>query len=164
MSLEPLWQSLVELPLSLWIQESPVAFPFIEIFHVLSIVTVIGTIAIVDLRLLGLPAHTPNIRKLIAQLLPYTWVAFVIAVISGSLLFISKAPDYAGNIMFQLKMLSIVLAGLNMLWFHFITQRSMEQWENDPTPPTLARAGGALSLLLWISVAGLGRWIGFTLY
>ena len=164
MNLEAFWQWVVEWPLSQWIQESSIAFPLIEIIHVLSIVTVVGTIAIVDLRLLGVPAHRRNLRELIAELLPFTWVAFILAVTSGALLFISKAPDYAGNFAFRMKLLLIALAGLNMLWFHFVTQRNMANWENDAVPPREARIGGGISLLLWILVIACGRWIGFTLY
>jgi uncharacterized membrane protein len=74
---------------------------------------VIGTIAMVDLRLLGLASTKRPFAELSRQVLPFTWAAFVLAVIAGSLLFISRATDYFVNPMFWIKMVLIVIAGIN---------------------------------------------------
>lgn len=138
-------------------------FPMLEIVHVLAIVLVVGSIAIVDLRLLGVAAHRGSADRLITELLPYTWAAFVVAVIAGALLFASNAPTYAYNLAFQLKAVLIVLAGVNMAAFHLTTYRRIYEWDEAHPPPTAARVAGGASLCLWIGVVFLGRWVGFTL-
>jgi hypothetical protein len=57
----------------------------------------------------------------------------------------------------------IVLAGVNMMIFEFITVRGVEKWNLDRVPPPAARLAGALSITCWLLVIGLGRLIGFTL-
>jgi|KBSSwiStaDraftv2_1062776.scaffolds.fasta_scaffold119831_2 hypothetical protein len=163
MSLETTLQQLYDLPISSTIRENVNAFPLIESLHVLAITLVFGTILIVDLRLVGVAAHRRSADRLIRELLPYTWVAFALAVISGSLLFISNAPAYAANVEFQLKLVTIVLAGINMAIFHSTAHRRIADWDMDLPPPAAARVSGLLSLALWTVVILLGRWIGFTL-
>jgi len=148
--------------LALAIRESS-AFPWIEALHVMAIVTVTGTIAIVDLRLLGVSAHKRSVGQLMKELLPFTWVAFATAFVTGSLLFISNAPAYAHNTPFQMKMVLIVLAGLNMALFNVITSRGLPSWDESPSPPRAAKIAGLCSLVLWTGVIFFGRWIGFTL-
>ena len=136
-------------------------FPWIEAVHVLALVIVVGTIWIVDLRLLGVAAHTRSVQRLMKQLLPLTWGAFAIAVASGFLMFSSNAVAYAANWPFRIKMLLLIGAGLNMLYFHVATYRDVGQWDEANTPRA-ARVAGGLSLSLWVIVIFLGRWIGFT--
>ena len=105
MSFDTVLKTLNDLPVSVAIREGDNLFPWIESLHVLSIVTVLGTIAIVDLRLIGLPSHKRSARELIKELLPITWFAFVFAVIFGALLFLSNAVVYGHNSAFQWKMM-----------------------------------------------------------
>src|SRR6187402_715084 len=135
-------QMLNDTALATSIREGSTAFPWIESIHVLAIVTVVGTISIVDLRLIGLPSHKRSARALIVELLPFTWAAFVIAVIAGGLLFISNALKYGYNLQFQLKMLLVVLAGLNMAFFHLITQRTMPIWDELAGTPMAVKIAG----------------------
>jgi len=94
--------------------------------------------------------------------LPYTWVAFAGAVITGTVMFVSKAQVYWHNPQFQLKFLFMALAAANMLVFHFGAFRRVADWDDVLPPPPAARLAGALSLSLWIVVVFFGRWIGFT--
>jgi hypothetical protein len=100
---------------------------------------------------------------LISELLPYTWAAFALALVTGALMFISNALSYVNNIQFLLKLLAIFAAGLNMGVFHMTAHRKIAQWDESMPPPAAARTAGIVSLALWILVIGLGRWIGFTL-
>lgn len=160
---QTIFQQAYDLPLSASIRENVNAFPVIESLHVLAVALVFGTILIVDLRLLGVASHRRGAQRLVTELLPYTWVAFVLAVITGALMFISNALSYANNIQFLLKLLAIALAGANMLWFHSTTYREIAVWDEALPPPTGARIAGITSLLLWTVTIFLGRWIGFTL-
>ncbi|MEA1674595.1 DUF6644 family protein [Nitrospirillum sp. BR 11163] len=162
MSLQTVLQSIQNSGLSLWIRQNPAIFPIIESLHVVAITLVFGTIMIVDLRLLGFASHRRSANKLIAELLPFTWGAFILAVVTGSLLFTANAPAYANNTQFQLKMLVMLAAGVNMVIFHMTAHRRIAVWDSVP-PPTAARLAGVTSLILWVAVIYVGRWIGFTL-
>jgi len=155
-------QALYDSSIGTTIRESGLLFPWIESFHVLMATTVVGTIAIVDLRLLGYRAHRRSARKLILELLPFTWLAFVGAVTTGVLLFSSNSVGYAKNPQFIAKMAVLLLAGINMALFHLTTYRRIGSWDESLPPPASARVAGATSLVLWISIVVLGRWIGFT--
>jgi hypothetical protein len=156
-------QSLYDSPVGSGIRESGVLFPWIESIHVLMATTVVGTIAIVDLRLIGYPSHRKGARQLILDLLPYTWVAFALAAITGSLLFTSNAPSYIADAPFVAKMVALLLAGINMAIFHLTAYRQIGQWNEASPPPRGVRLAGATSLTLWIVIVFLGRWIGFTI-
>jgi hypothetical protein len=157
-----------------WVEHTPLAaavrgdsgwewlFPNVETIHVLSLALVFGSIVMVDLRLIGLTSRSSAVSRLSAEILPYTWVAFACAVVSGSLMFISKAHTYFYNLQFQLKFLCMALAGLNMIIFHFGVYRHVVGWDQDRRPPWPARLAGSLSIGLWIAVIFFGRWIGFT--
>jgi hypothetical protein len=150
-------------PLALVISQGAMAFPLLECVHVVAISVVVGTIAIIDLRLLGYRSHRRGVRQLIQDILPYTWGAFGVALLAGALLFISSAPRYAHNAQFQLKLLLIAAAAINMAFFHLTIYRRVGQWDELLPPPIPARLAGATSLCLWIAVVFLGRWVGFTL-
>ncbi|MGH8206255.1 MAG: DUF6644 family protein [Steroidobacteraceae bacterium] len=137
-------------------------FPNIETIHVLSIALLFGTILMVDLRLLGLTSSGSAVSKLSNEVLPYTWVGFAVAVVTGTLLFISKATIYFYNLQFQLKMLFMLLAGINMAVFHVGVYRNVRAWNEVLRPPLAARLAGALSIGFWITVIFMGRWMGFT--
>ena len=145
------------------IRENEVLFPLIESVHVLSICLVVGSIVVVDLRLLGLASMRRPAGSVLASILPLTWTAFAFAVLSGSLMFISNATKYLNNNFFDTKIILLGLVGLNMAIFHWVSVRSLPQWERSPTPPLPARLAGAVSMLLWICVVACGRLIGFTM-
>lgn len=146
---------------SLSIAESDWMFQTLETVHVLAIALVLGSIAMVDLRLLGYFARERSVTDLTRETLPWTWMAFVCALISGAMLFASKAVAYYENWPFRIKLLFLALAGINMMFFHFNTYRSVGTW-NVGTAPVSARFAGAMSLLVWVAIVTLGRWIGFT--
>jgi hypothetical protein len=145
------------------IRENDLLFPLIESIHVLSICLVVGSIFVVDLRLLGLASIRRPVGRVINGVLPLTWSAFAMAVASGGLLFISNATKYLANGFFVAKLFLILAAGLNMLIFHFISAKDLPKWENDTATPLRARLAGGLSILLWVAVVACGRWIGFTM-
>ena len=154
-------QAIHDSALSEWLRSSLKAMPIVEAIHVMTAATVFGTILVVDLRLLGWPGTTRSFSKLHGELLRWTWVAFVISVITGVLLFVVNSVTYYGNTAFRLKMLALLLAGINMFIFERMTSRTVAQWDTGPTPSS-ARIAGALSLTIWISVLFIARWIGFT--
>ncbi len=162
-SITALLETLQSSSWAVFIHKTPWAFTTVQVAHFFAVSLVLGTIAIVDLRLLGFAAIKRPFAELSRQLLPFTWAAFVLAVMTGSLLFISQATDYFVNPVFWLKMSLIVFAGINMMIFEFITVRDVEKWNLDPTPPSRARLAGGISIVCWALVIVLGRVISFTL-
>jgi hypothetical protein len=157
-----------------WLQTTPIAkaigenellFPWIESVHVLAIVLVVGTISIVDLRLLGVASSDVRVRRLMRDVIPYTWGAFAIAAITGSMLFSSDAVHYAHNFYFRGKLVLLALAGLNMAVFHFIGIGDIDRWDTEAgRTPMAAKAAATISLAVWIAVVAFGREIGFTMH
>jgi hypothetical protein len=167
MSLYPeptnIWESIEYSSLGTTIAESTWMFPTLETIHVIALVTVIGMIAIVDLRLVGVGSKALAVTKLSKDTLPWVWGAFILAAMTGSLLFVSKATSYVANPYFLWKMVMMALAGFNMMYFHFFTYRTVEHWDLDPSVPFAAKFAGAMSLIFWLAVVFFGRAIGFTL-
>lgn len=163
MSLQPLWRALENSGLAQYIASSEIAFPTLETLHVIAITTVMGTIAIMDLRLLGLTSRKWTMTSVSKDTLKLTWIAFACAVLTGGLLFISKATTYMVNPYFLWKMALIAAAGINMAIFHLGAWRSVGGWETGAYIPTATKVSAALSLGFWIVVIFCGRVIGFTL-
>ncbi len=145
-----------------WMRTSLIAMPAVEALHVLAGATVFGTVLIVDLRLLGFPNTRRPVTLVCSEMLRLTWAAFAVSLTAGALMFSANAHTYVGNTAFRLKMLALLGAGLNMALFHGITFRNVRAWDRNAPPPLSARLAGAISILLWVSVIFLARWIGFT--
>lgn len=156
-----LMQTLYDTSIGVAVRESATLFPWIESTHVLMIAIVVGTIVIVDLRLMGYSSHRRGARQLIVDMLPFTWVAFVFAIITGVLLFLSNATGYYESLPFRLKLLAILIAGINMAIFHLTAYRKIGEWDDRLPTPRAAKIAGITSLTLWILIIFLGRWIGY---
>src|SRR5213592_2582751 len=96
-----------------WLESSQVAggirnslylFPLIESIHVFGLAMVFGTIAIIDLRLLGLASAHRSFRRMASDILKYTWAAFAVTATTGALMFITNAGVYYHNFFFRTKM------------------------------------------------------------
>ena len=144
--------------LSIALTDSSWAFPAIESLHVIAITLVVGSIMIVDLRLLGLASRDRDPRELIGAILPITWIAFATALVTGSLLFAANPISYAANFYFLGKAALLAAAGFNMLLFHLFAHRHL-----DRERAVLPKLSGGASLLLWVTIVAFGRWVGFTL-
>lgn len=147
-------------PFAIAIAESTWSFPIIETIHVLALTVVVGSVAMMDLRLLGVGNKDRPASEVIASSLPWAWSAFAVAFTAGSLMFCSKAASYYVNVPFRIKVLCLVLAALNMLVFHLFTARNMPAWDSGK-PPLGARLAATFSLTLWVIIVAAGRWVGF---
>jgi hypothetical protein len=127
--------------------------------HLLTLMLFFGTIALVDLRMLGLVFRGAPYSRVSGKLLGLTVAGFVIVTVTGLALFFAKPLDYYHNIFFRLKMVLIVLALVNMVVFHLWLQRDLPRWDAAPVAPAAVRIAGGLSLTLWILVIACGRYI-----
>ncbi len=135
-------------------------FPLFNSLHVLSITLMLGALLMLDLRLAGFAARVYPYRTLSRDFLPWIWLAFLVAVLTGAGLFITRASAHVLNPAFQWKMLLMVLAGLNMLIFHYRHHRLANGWDQQHSVRWSLRITGMTSLLLWAGVMLGGRWMG----
>jgi hypothetical protein len=143
------------------IRESEIVFPLIETVHVLAIALLAGTVAIVDLRLLGLILKRERVSQVAGQILPLTWVGFVAMIASGVLLFLAEASKSYYNPAFRFKMLLLIVAGVNPLIFHRTIYRNVSLWDEAAVAPARARLTAYLSLTLWSGIIVAGRAIAY---
>jgi hypothetical protein len=143
------------------VRDSTWLFPIIETIHILGIAALVGSTSILDLRLMGLTYREQPVSKVAWRFLPWAWVGFLVQVITGGFLFASEATKMITNLGFQVKMILIVMAGINALVFHLIAYQSVGKWENDRVAPLSARIAGFLSIALWFGIVGFGRWIAY---
>lgn len=130
------------------------AFPIIQSLHFIGFALSIGTIAIVDFRLLGLGMRRQQASELAADLNRWTCAGIAIMLITGPLMFSTDAYSYHVNPSFRFKMMVLTIA----LLFHFTLHRRAVR---PDAPPVAARLAGAMSLLLWTTVVFSGRFIAF---
>lgn len=162
MDIRPYLDALQSSRLALGIRDSLYWFPTLEALHVVALSLVFGTILIVDLRVLGVASTQRIFRRVSGDALKWTWLAFAAAIVTGALMFASNANVYFDNVAFRLKLVLIVLAGLNMALFHF-TEGDSSGWHRPGAVPRVSKVCAMLSLILWIGVIGAGRTIGFTI-
>ena len=158
------------LPLCKWLEQSWVGggvreslwlFPAIETVHLLGMAALVGTVCVVDLRLLGWVMRRERVSELAGRLLPWAWAGFVVQVLTGAILFSSEAVKVYGNPAFRVKMLLILLAGVHAAVFHWIVERDVARWDASAILPMKAKVAGGVSILLWIGIVAAGRFIGF---
>ena len=136
--------------------DSAWAFPAFEIVHFIGLVLLFGSVAAVDLRLLGVGASIPV--SAVLRFLPVAALGFALNAISGTMFLFSDPYRYFPNVAFRLKILAIVLAGLNAAWFMFVAG---SERQGNGTPRAVEKALAASSLLLWLGVIVLGRAIPY---
>ena len=144
------------------IRDSLLLFPLLESAHVIGLTLVFGTIAVVDLRLLGAASSGRSFRRVASDTLRWAWAAFAVTALTGSLMFVTNAAGYVHNAWFRAKVALLVLAALNVLAFELTAGRTIEQWDEAPSAPPVGRAVAAVSLAVWVAVVVAGRMIGFT--
>jgi len=152
------WLNLEYLPLAEQIGATWL-FPLFNSLHVISITLMLGALLMVDLRLCGIAALGYPVSVLTRDFLPWIWCAFMVAVITGLGLFITRASAHVLNPAFQWKMLLMLLAGFNMVGLHWWFLR---RWPAAATAlmPAVVKVSALVSLSLWAGVMLAGRWIG----
>jgi hypothetical protein len=122
-----------------------------------------GTILMMDLRLLGVGHMQTPFSQVQRRLFPWQMAGMTFAAGTGLALVYGNPMNYVTNIIFWVKMLAIVLAGLNALAFHFITEYTLVDWDSTVRPPFGAKLAGAISIVLWANVIVSGRLIPYAL-
>jgi hypothetical protein len=145
------------------IRESILMFPVLEGSHLLGIAVMLAPTFLLDIRLLGWGWKGDSVGKIAYTFLPVTFFGAGLMVVTGTLLFCSEAVKCYNSTYFRIKVIALIVAGLNPLIFHTTIWRRLTQWENLTTPPSRARLAGGLSLFFWIVVVAAGRYTAYNL-
>jgi hypothetical protein len=158
--LEGLVVKLADTPWSIALHESLYMYAITESTHVMSIMLFVGTIAMVDLRLLGISYNKVPVSQMLSRMLPWTVAGFVLLIITGAMLFLAIPIRTYHSIWFRLKCLMIVIAAVNIAIFTFVVERDKSAWDMGPVPRK-AKICAAISLTAWCSVIVFGRLIAY---
>lgn len=135
-------------------------FPLINSFHVLSVCFMLGALLMLDLRMAGVAAIGYSLKQLCSDFLPWVWFSFVVAVVTGVALFITRASAHILNPAFQWKLALMALAATNMLLFHWRSRKSSAELTQGAPTPLWIKVSGISSLILWLGATLAGRWMG----
>jgi hypothetical protein len=138
--------------------------PIVQTIHILGIAAVMGSIVMIDLKVLGLALPSQNTAELTRRLMPWMWAALPFLAASGLMFVFARPLRYAVNPVFGLKFTmltpALMLAGL----FHAASIKDALFWERSRGRRVSARIIAGISLLLWIGVVMAGRWIAYADY
>jgi hypothetical protein len=118
----------------------------VSVVHYFTLFVMVGTSVLVDLRVLGVAGTRQPVTKFAEQIYPWTWGAFWLAVLSGTLMAATDAGDYLPDKVFRVKMTVIVLAAV----FTILLQRSVPKWGESPSIPLSGKVLALLSLVFWV--------------
>jgi hypothetical protein len=157
--MQELINELADSALSRWMLDSFWAWPMLEILHFIGLSILLGSLLLFDLRLTGLFRSIPLTAT--RALLPWAIGGFAINLLSGVLFFVGDPARYSINVGFQLKMLLIIVAGLNAAWFMRRFGGTLQNVQPGSHAPPGARLLAVISLVCWCAVLLLGRLIPY---
>jgi len=157
MTLASIGQSVQDIAVFTAVRESRLVYPIVLSTHLACIAIFGGLILITNLRLLGWALNDIPADDMIRSLRPWKQFGFAVMVTCGILLGASKASEYLPNPFFQLKMALLLALSLHGLYFRRSVYRPMA----GPIQPAPARAAAVMSLILWVGVVSMGRWIAY---
>ena len=157
---ENIFDQIYNLRISQMIAEGAWQFPALEVIHIYSMIFLITAVVLFDLSFIGFPVGRDTISHVAKIALRWTWVCFAINAVSGTLLFMSRAPEYSRNWAFQLK-IALVFVGMIA---HTIILRKAARWETSPAMAFGSKLlMGGISMLIWLGVIAASRWIAYAL-
>lgn len=146
---------------SIALHESLYMYPLVESIHVLALCGFVGLAVILDLRLLGRMLTGVPVSQVAKKLLPWTITGFTVMVITGSLLFYAIPIRTYQSVWFRAKVIFLILAGLNVFYFHTRVEKNIGDWDTAVITPKAARRAGLFSLILWGLIIVAGRFIAY---
>jgi len=145
--------------LSIWVVDNMWVWPIAETLHFFGLSLLLGSLLLIDMRMIGWfkridigATHT---------LLPLVFAGFAINLATGILFYFGDPGRYTINIAFHIKMVLIILAGLNALLYYWKIDPVISTWDAHGSTPVIAKVIGASSLLFWFGVLIFGRLIPY---
>jgi len=145
------------------LRESIFAFPVIEGMHLLGLAAIMGPVLMFDFRLAGIAWTDQPVSRIAKNFVPFSIAGAILMFVTGILLFCAEPVRCWQSGWFRIKIVLLVVAGANALYFHFKTQSSWSKWDDLRVPPPQARWAGILSMFFWGIVILAGRWTAYTL-
>jgi hypothetical protein len=145
-------------PVSLKIQTILWIIPAVQTIHILSVSFVMASMAMLDLRLMGIAGKRQSISQMVARFVPWVWRVLLILLATGTILTIGEPERELLNWAFRTKMAMVATVSLVTLLVQQVNKRDAAFWENHRLG---AVAAGAASLLLWVAIVTAGRWIAY---
>ena len=137
------------------------SYNWLEATHVLTLMVSIGSLFIIDFRMLGLILPNVPATTIANRLHKPMIIGFVVMFITGILLVYAKPVETIQSLWFRIKMILLVLAFINAWVFNARLKASAGSWDNDPVAPKNLRMGAIISLVLWCGVVTMGRYIPY---
>lgn len=147
-----------------WLSNVPGLPPIVQTVHILAFATIFGSVAFVNLRLVGLAVPGQRPSEMIARLYPFVWWALPPLVLSGLVFVIARPGRYLANPVFGIKLALLVPALVMALWLYRWNRRAPAAWEQARGHLWIVRGTAVLSLGLWVGVLLAGRWIAYADY
>jgi hypothetical protein len=145
---------------AVWLRSSTWGYPAVEALHIWGLAVLVGTAVAFDLRLLGFASRLP-VDALATFLLPCARAGFVVAALSGGLLFVMQATTFVAQPLFFIKLAAIGVAVANATVFHRGIFRSIAVWNYNPYTPGAAKVAAVVSLAAWTFALICGRWLAY---
>jgi hypothetical protein len=155
----PAWAAALEASaLGVLMRDSAVLYPIANLAHILGLILLVGSMVVLDLRLLGWGRAVP-VPSAKGLLTPIAIGGFVLLLISGTALFSADARPLWANPVVRIKAALVVAMVANAAFFNVAWRRRLARWDEDA--PAAGRAQAALSLMGWLGVAACGRLIAY---
>lgn len=138
--------------------------PIAQSFHILGIGAVMASSVMINLRLLGLAVPSQNPSEMIRRLMPWTWAALAVNLVSGSLFVFARPARYFLEPVFGYKVMMLVPAFGLVAFMHWLALREEGYWDRSNDRRRTAKAMAVVSLLLWVGIILAGRWIAYSEY
>jgi len=138
--------------------------PIVQTIHILSVAAIMGSVVLIDLKVLGLALPSQSLSELARRLMPWTWWALPTLALSGAVFILARPASYVVNPVFRLKFAMLAPAVVLAAVFHRAMAGDSGFWERTRAREIAAKVVAAVSLLLWIGVAMAGRWIAYADY
>jgi uncharacterized membrane protein len=150
-------------PASLLIQQVLWIIPTVQIVHILAISAVLASMAMFDLRLLGIAGTRHSVVSLSRRFMPWLWGALIVLAVSGSILIVGEPKRAIGNPFFLAKMSMLAAAITITVGFQVLLKRDLAGGNADLAAPhfVAAKITGLVSLALWVGIAVAGRLIAY---
>ena len=157
-------ESIEATPIGVYVRESLWGFPMLVATHIIGLAFSVGILIWFDLRLLGVGGQGLRVSAVYRRLIPWAGVGFTSMFVTGAILFTGFATNAVGNVYFRTKMAALMIAAVNALVYHLVTERQILEWDADRLPPLPARLAGLVSLMLWATVIFCGRMMSYTMF
>lgn len=143
------------------LRESGLPYPIVMSTHLSSIAIFGGAILMTDLRILGFAMKSMSITEVYRQTRIWKRIGFCIMITMGILLAGAKLDKYYDNPYFQIKLLLLCMVGVHALIFRPRVYKKTEAIDQAPAVPGIAKAAAWLSIVLWVGILSMGRWIAY---